>query len=150
MWELWVSNRKRRVHESYAQRKPRLKGEAKVRMVPVQPAKEEGKETDTTEAPSAWSSVTCFTHNLIYGADLGKYKKKTQHVLIADWNGETRDPLKRNTPVFQVWATKSKTKRKREMRKWNWFYTKKKKYVSDFRVVESEMSEEQHVTGNVQ
>ena len=68
----------------------------------MQPGKQEGKETDTTKAPSARSSAPCFTHNLIYGADLEKYKKKTQYVLTTGWNGETRDTVKRNTPVFQV------------------------------------------------
>ena len=80
----------------------------------MQPGKQEGKETDATEAPPARSSAACFTRNLIYGADLGKYKKKTQYVLATGWNGETRDTVKRNTPVFQVWATKSRD----AVRKW--------------------------------
>lgn len=70
--------------------------------MPVQLGKEEGTETDTMEAPRASSSVACFTHNLIYRADLGKYKEKAQHSLTADWNGETRDTVKRNTPVLPV------------------------------------------------
>lgn len=94
---------------------PDWKEKLKSGVAPVQPGKQEGKETDATEAPPARSSAACFTRNLIYGADLGKYKKKTQYVLATGWNGETRDTVKRNTPVFQVWATKSKLK---EIEKW--------------------------------
>ena len=148
MWKLWVINRKEKSTQVVCSREnPDWEEKLKSGM-PVQLGKEEGKEMDTTEAPCAFSSVACFTHNLIYGADQGKYKEKAQHSLTADWNGETRDTVKRNTPLLQVWATKSETKRNREMRKWNWFYIKK--YVSDFRVVKSEISEEQHLSGNVQ
>lgn len=74
--------------------------------------------------------------------------KENQHALITEYNEETSDRVKRITTIFQARAIESRTKRNREMKKWSWFCIRK--YVSDFGPVESEVSQEQHLNGNVQ
>lgn len=50
------------------------------------------------------------------------------------------DKVKEIALMFQAWATENKTKRNREMRKWNRFWIK---IMLDFGAAELEMLEEQ-------